>query len=380
MYSVFTAFICLAVILISPRFFPRIPSPLIGLIVSTVIAAVFYPDKVATIASVYGAIPNTLPSFQMLDLSLERMIMLIEPALVIALLGAIESLLSAVVADEMANTRHNSNREWIGQGLANIVAPFFSGIPATGAIARTATNIKNGAASPLSGVIHGVVVLIILLLFAPYASAIPLASMAPILMVVAWNMSSKRTFMHILQTKSSDSLVLIVTFLLTVFIHLTVAVQVGLLLAIILFTKTMSESFDVKKVIPKQLIEAKLTDHISVFEMKGPLFFGTAQTFEDRLLTETEERADVLILNMSNVDYIDISGDAHFSKVVTRISKSGSLIIVGVPPQLEAMLLKTGLYERIGANHFFERLEDALDYAVETVEKRKKAQAARALG
>src|SRR5690606_15958311 len=159
-------------------------------------------------------IPSTLPSFQFPEITFDRIVMLIQPAFVIALLGAIESLLSAVVADGMAGTKHNSNRELVGQGIANIVTPLFGGIPATGAIARTATNIKSGAVSPLSGVIQGVVVLIILLIFAPFASEIPLASMAPILMVVAWNMSQRRVFAHLLKTKTSDSVVLMATFLL----------------------------------------------------------------------------------------------------------------------------------------------------------------------
>lgn len=168
----------------------------------------------------------------------------------IAILGGIESLLSAVVADGMTNTKHNSNRELVGQGIANIITPLFGGIPATGAIARTATNIKTGAASPMSGIIHGVFVLVTLLLLAPFASHIPLASMAPVLMVVAWNMSEQKHFAHIVKAKSGDSLVLIITFLLTVFASLTIAVEVGLGLAVVLFAKRMSEKLVIDKVLP----------------------------------------------------------------------------------------------------------------------------------
>ncbi|MEI2400803.1 SulP family inorganic anion transporter, partial [Paenibacillus phytohabitans] len=241
LYSLLTASICLVVLLLTPKLFPKVPGSLIALLLSTGIAAIFYPTQVATIGSTFGDIPSKLPSFQFPDITFERIKQLIQPAFVIAMLGAIESLLSAVVADGMTNSKHNSNRELVGQGLANMVTPLFGGIPATGAIARTAPNIKTGAVSPFSGVIHGVVVLLVLLLFAPYASKIPLASMAPIIMLVAWNMSERRVFYHVLQTRTGDSLVLIVTFLLTVFMNLTVAVQVGLILAVVLFTKRMSD-------------------------------------------------------------------------------------------------------------------------------------------
>ena len=177
----------------------------------------FFPGQVATIGTAYGEISNSLPKLSFPEIDLATIKNLIGPAFVIALLGGIESLLSAVVADGMTNSRHNSNKELIGQGIANIVTPLFGGIPATGAIARTATNIKSGAVSPLSGVIHGITVLLVLLIFAPYASHIPLASLAPVLMIVAWNMSERHVFSYILKTKTSDSFVLVVTFLLTVF-------------------------------------------------------------------------------------------------------------------------------------------------------------------
>ena len=279
-YAILTALISLVTIILTPKLFPKIPGPLIGLVVSTVIATVFYPTQVATIGSAYGEIPSTLPSFQFPDITIDKVIMMIQPALIIAILGGIESLLSAVVADGMTNSRHHSNRELIGQGVANMVTPMFGGIPATGAIARTATNIKNGAVSPISGIIHGVTVLIILLLFAPYASKIPLAAMAPILMVVAWNMSERKVFSHILKTKTGDSLVLVVTFLLTVFINLTVAVQIGLLLAAILFIKRMSEQMVAAKALPNPETKTKKVEthvvsdtrdcpQVSIFNVEG---------------------------------------------------------------------------------------------------------------
>jgi SulP family sulfate permease len=244
-YSVLTAGVCLIVILLTPKFLPKVPGSLMGLVVSSIIAAVFFQGNVATIGSTYGAIPSTLPHLQMPVITWERIQTLIPPAFIIAMLGSIESLLSAVVADGMTGSRHNSNRELIGQGIANIVTPLFGGIPATGAIARTATNIKNGAVSPFSGVIHGVVVLLVLMMLAPYASLIPLASMAPILMLVAWNMSELKEFAHVLKAKTSDSIILLITFLLTVFTNLTTAVEVGLILAVLLFVKRMSEILNV---------------------------------------------------------------------------------------------------------------------------------------
>lgn len=201
-YSVITALICLFVILITPKILPKVPGSLVGVVISTLIATIFFSGHVPTIGTAYGTIPNTLPQFGIPEITLERIKQLIGPAFVIAMLGGIESLLSAVVADGMTNSKHNSNKELIGQGIANIVTPLFGGIPATGAIARTATNIKSGATSAMSGVFHGVFVLFTLLLLAPYASHIPLASMAPILMVVAWNMSEQKHFVHILKMKT----------------------------------------------------------------------------------------------------------------------------------------------------------------------------------
>lgn len=284
-YSILTAIICLLVILITPKILPKVPGSLIGLIVSTLIATFFFTGKVPTIGSDFGPIPSNLPQFHFPNITWENIKQLLAPAFVIAILGGIESLLSAVVADGMTNTKHNSNRELVGQGIANIVTPLFGGIPATGAIARTATNIKNGATSPLSGIIHGVFVLATLLLFAPYASHIPLASMAPVLMIVAWNMSERKHFVDVLKTKAGDALVLIVTFLLTVFTSLTIAVEVGLVLAVLLFAKRMSEMLVIskvlpdhsnshEKVVPNAVNETHDCPQVSIYTIEGPLFFG----------------------------------------------------------------------------------------------------------
>ncbi|AEI43996.1 SulP family sulfate permease [Paenibacillus mucilaginosus KNP414] len=249
-YSVGTAVICLAVLLMTSRLTTKVPPALAGLIAATLAAVLFFRGKIDTIGSTYGAIPTGLPTFKLPALSWDLVVDLLPAAFVIAMLGGIESLLSAMVADRMGGDKHNSNKELIGQGIANMVTPLFGGIPATGAIARTATNIKNGSASPLSGIIHALVVLVVLLVFAPYASHIPLAAMAPILMFVAWNMSERREFMHVLKTRTGDSVVLVVTFLLTVFADLTTAVGAGLVLAAVLFIKRMSGTLKLEGVLP----------------------------------------------------------------------------------------------------------------------------------
>src|SRR5699024_9392240 len=309
-YSVLIALIGLLIIVYIPKLFPRVPVLLIALIVPTVIAVILFPNKVATIGSAFGGIPQSFPEFKLPTITWEKIALLWKPAFVIAMLGGIESLLSAVVADGMTGKRHHSNRELIGQGVANIVTPFFGGIPATGAIARTATNIKSGAVSPFSGIFHSVFVLATLLLFAPLASSIPLAAMAPILMVVAYNMSEYKSFMHILKLKSADSLVLATTFLLTVFVNLTTAVQFGLLLAGISFIKRMSDVLGVEKVIPalaKKNGETKPENYgstcpqLSFYTIDGPLFFGAADRFESIITRSINKRPKVLILKLKNV-------------------------------------------------------------------------------
>ena len=231
--SVCVAAVCLAVMLILPRVTTKIPPALAGIAAATAVSLLLFDGRTATIESVYGAIPSSLPALALPDLSWGTIVTMLPSALLIAALGSIESLLSAVVADGMTGTRHNSNRELVGQGIANIVTPLFGGIPATGAIARTAANIRTGAASRMSGVIHGVVVLLVLVLLAPQASKIPLAAMAPVLMVVAWNMSERRAFKELLRKRSPESVVLVATFALTVFINLIAGVGCGLALVLL---------------------------------------------------------------------------------------------------------------------------------------------------
>ncbi|MFP7296425.1 SulP family inorganic anion transporter [Neobacillus niacini] len=380
--SILTAFMCLATIILTPRIAPKVPGPLIGLVVSTMIATLLYPGQVATIGSAYGQIPSSLPKLQIPDLSIEMIITLLKPAFVIAMLGGIESLLSAVVADGMTNSKHNSNKELIGQGIANMVTPLFGGIPATGAIARTATNIKNGAVSPLSGIIHGIVVLLVLMFFAPFASYIPLASMAPILMVVAWNMSERKVFVHILKTKSTDSLVLVVTFLLTVFVDLTTAVEVGLVLAAILFTMRMSKLMTTRKALPNlehkhRKVETQIVSdshdcpQVSIYNVSGPLFFGAAQTFETSIMNTINYRPKILLLRMSRVPFMDTTGEANLASIVSHFSKNGIVIISGINEQPKNVLISTGLYDVIGQEHFFTHTGDAIQFALSELDRNK---------
>ncbi|UAC47666.1 STAS domain-containing protein [Bacillus aquiflavi] len=374
MYSILIAILGFILLIFIPKLFPRVPVLLVALIIPTIVAVFFFPNKVATIGSAFGEIPQKLPSFSFPELSLETIKEVWRPALVIAILGGIESLLSAVVADGMTGKRHNSNRELFGQGVANFVTPLFGGIPATGAIARTATNIKSGAVSPLSSIFHSVFVLGALLIFAPYASYIPLASMAPILMLVAWNMSQHRAFVHILKLRSADSIVLIVTFLLTVFVNLTVAVEIGLLLAMISFIKRMSGMLEIDKVLPdshgKQVSpDPIITGHdcpqLSIYTIEGPLFFGAADTFERVLTRSIRKRPKVLLLRMRYVSLIDATGEGNLSSLVNDFQKmNGIILISGIREQPLEMLKISGLYEKIGAEHIFEHTGEAINYGL----------------
>ncbi|AJQ26628.1 SulP family inorganic anion transporter [Pelosinus fermentans] len=379
LYSTLTAVICLVTILITPRYLPKVPGSLVGLILSTMIATLFFPNDVITIASAFGGIPSDLPHMQFPDITLEKVQLLLQPALTIAILGAIESLLSAVVADGLTGTHHNSNRELVGQGIANIVIPLFGGIPATGAIARTATNIKSGAATRYSVVISAVFVLLTMLALAPYAGLIPLASMAPVLMVVSYNMSQHQAFIGIAKVKSLSTGVLLITFFLTVFANLTVAVEIGLLLTMMLFVKRMSEIMVVTQVVPDH--ENHLIDiadqnalhtydcsQISIFSIEGPLFFGAAQMFSESIMSTIHYDPKIIILRMSRVPIMDITGENHLRMIVENIQKKGiTVLISGLNEQPEKKMKKTGLYDQIGQEHFFPHTNHAIAYALEHI-------------
>ncbi len=382
-YSLIVAVISLSTFFIIPKITTKIPAPIVGLLASTIFTVLFFEGHVVTIGTTFGSIPSNLPTFHLLDISMERIQLLIRPAFTIAILGAIESLLSAVVADGMTGTRHNSNRELIGQGIGNMIIPFFGGIPATGAIARTATNIKNGAVSPISGVVHSISVLLILIFFAPYASHIPLAGIAPILMVVAWNMSERKQFIHVLKTKTGDSLVLVITFMLTIFTNLMTAVEFGLILAFILFVKRMSELLTVAKVLPDSKSKhEKLVPHavneghdcpqVSIYTIEGPLFFGAASLFTKRIMETINYKPNVLLLRMSKVPFMDTTGESNLRSIIKSFKAHGGRVIIsGINQQPLEVLKRTGLYQEIGVENFFDNIEEAIQFALANVNQEK---------
>ncbi len=349
------ALLSLALVLYSSRIkgLARVPGPLVAMVVATVLQAVLQVPGVATIGSAFGGIPTGLPSFALPDMSLAQVISLIGPAFTIAMLGAIESLLSAVVADGMAGTRHDSNQELIGQGLANIVSPLFGGFAATGAIARTATNIRNGATSPLAGVVHALTLIAVLLVLAPLASSIPLAALAAILFVVAWNMSEAGRFAHILRrAPTADRAILVITFLLTVFADLVVAVNVGVTLAILHFMRRMAEAVETQPVSAHEL-QAELAAHglgelprgVMVYEIAGPMFFGAVENFE-RVLLQTHADPRALIVRLRRVPFMDITGMQTLEVVTAKLRKRGVEVwLCEANARVLAKLRKAGVVE-----------------------------------
>ncbi|MEO0314013.1 MAG: hypothetical protein RI928_469 [Pseudomonadota bacterium] len=326
----------LSLVLLAPRVkaLARVPGPLIAMVAITVLQAVYPLPGVATIGSAFGGIPTGLPSFALPAMTLSQIILLIGPAFTIAMLGAIEALLSAVVADGMAGTRHDSNQELIGQGIANMVIPLFGGFAATGAIARTATNIRNGANSPLAGITHALVLVAVLMFLAPLASGIPLAVLAAILFVVAWNMSELPRCVQILKTAPiADRVILVITFLLTVFADLVVAVNVGVILAILHFLRRMSDAVETQPADPHSLARelaqhgiTELPDGVMVFEIAGPMFFGAVDNFEHALAgTHTDPK--VLVIRLRQVPFMDMTGIQALQDASHKLGKRGVSVI-----------------------------------------------------
>lgn len=327
----------LLVVLFAPRWkaLARIPGPLLAMVLATAIQSLFHLPGVATLGSAFGGIPVGLPAFSVPAFSVSQMLVLIGPAFTIAMLGSIESLLSAVVADGMSGTRHDSNQELIGQGIANIVSPLFGGFAATGAIARTATNIRNGATSPVAGLAHGATLVAVLLFLAPLASSIPLAALAAILFVVAWNMSDVGHFARILKEAPwADRAILFITFALTVFADLVVAVNVGVILAILQFMRRMSESVETQPTDRHALQSAlqrrgltELPPGVLVYEITGPMFFGAVESFE-RALLQTHSDPKSLILRLHLVPFMDITGLQTLREVVGKLGKRGMRVVL----------------------------------------------------
>jgi sulfate permease, SulP family len=359
----------IALVLYTPRVkaLSRVPGPLVAMTVATVIEAICHLPGVATLGSAFGGIPRGLPSFSVPDLSVSHAISLIAPAFTIALLGAIESLLSAVVADGMSGTHHDSNQELIGQGVANLVSPLFGGFAATGAIARTATNIRNGGTSPLAGITHAATLVLVLILLAPLASAIPLASLAAILFVVAWNMSEIRRFSAVLQKAPlADRVILLITFLLTVFADLVVAVNVGVILAVLQFLRRMAETVETQPV-PARALKTELAElglqelpgRILVYEIVGPMFFAAVENFK-RPLLETRPYPETLIIRLDRVPFMDITGIQTLEEVIDKLHKRGvSVLLCEANPRVLGKLHTAGVIPE-GDDGYYASLHEAL--------------------
>lgn len=362
------ALLSLAILILAPRWLPKVPGPLIALVIATAIVKLWHLP-VATIGSTFGGIPSHLPSLQFPEVTLPRLLELVRPAFAIALLGAIESLLSAVVADGMIGTRHNSNQELLGQGIANMAAPLFGGFAATGAIARTATNIRNGGTSPIAGVTHAVTLVLIILVLAPLAKDIPLCALAAILFVVAWNMSEARHFVRMVRrAPRTDVFILLTTFALTVFVDLVVAVNIGVILASLLFMQRMSSAVAVQAHadhdICHELSSAGLTQlpkGVLVYSIDGPFFFGAVETFE-RALSQTHTDPHVLILRMGGVPFMDITGLQSLEEAIQQMHKRGiRVLLCELTIRVENKLRKAELLALVGDRNVYKRFIEAVE-------------------
>jgi SulP family sulfate permease len=366
-----TALACmtLVVVVATPRvpLLKRVPGPLVGLALATVIESTFHLEGVATIGSAFGGIPRALPAFHMPEITAARVIELVGPAFTIAMLGSIESLLSAVVADGMGGTRHDSNQELIGQGIANILTPLFGGFAATGAIARTATNVRNGGNSPLAGIVHSLTLILVIVLLAPLATNVPLAALAAILFVVAWNMSEARHFIRMIsRAPPADVVILLVTFALTVLVDLVVAVNIGVILATLHFLRRMASSVDVHEDSPQALSEElqqrglTLPPNVLVYSIEGPFFFGAVENFE-RALATTHTDPRVVIIRLKWVPFMDITGLTTLEEVIRGLHRRGvRVMLTGANERVDGKLHRAGIVELIGEPNFWKTLPEAL--------------------
>ncbi len=374
-YVLGIALLSLLIMIFWPKVTHKIPGSLIAIIVSTILVQLFNLP-VDTIGTRFGEIPSNLPSPSFYEIDLTVIRNLIGPATVIALLAAIESLLSAVVADGMIGGKHRSNMELVAQGIANIITPIFGGIPATGAIARTATNIKNGGRTPVAGIIHAITLLLIMLFFGSYAKLIPMATLAAILVIVSYNMSEWRAFKELLRSPKSDVAVLLTTFFLTVIFDLTIAIEIGMVLAVLLFMKRMSEVSNVSVVTreledeeemvdPNAIDKKQIPTGVEVFEINGPFFFGAARKFRDQM-EMVEKQPKVRIIRMRNVPAVDATGLQTLKDLHKDAKKHSTyLILSGVHTQPLYAMTQAGVYDLYGEDNIHGNIDDALDRARE---------------
>jgi sulfate permease, SulP family len=348
--------ISLLTLIVGTRYLKRVPAPLVAMLLATALQWAFDFKGVATLGTAFGGIPMSLPRFQLPVFDFTTIVQLIGPAFTIALLGAIESLLSATVADGMANTHHDPNQELVGQGIANIFAPLFGGFAATGAIARTATNIRNGANSPIAGVVHCGFLLVVILLLAPWAAHIPLTALAAILFYVAWNMSDVHRFAHVLKTAPrADVWILVLTFVLTVFSDLVVAVNVGVVLASLLFMRRMSKSVSIEEHSQKQIAadaglgaDFVLPKDTVVYSIDGPFFFGAAEYLE-KTLRRSQNRVRTVVIRMARVPFMDTTGLSALDEIVADFQRMGTRVVLcEVRANVLEKLRRAGILQRIG--------------------------------
>jgi sulfate permease, SulP family len=364
----------LALLIVWSRYVKRVPAYIVALFAGTA-AAMVLDLQVATIGSRFGGIPAGLPHFQVPVFRPQLILSLISPALTVAMLGAIESLLSAVVADRMGGDRHNPNTELFAQGVANVVSPLFGGLPATGALARTATNIRSGARSPVSGMIHALTLLGILLFGARFAAFVPLPVLASILFIVAWNMGEWREIASIWKQTYADLLVWLATFLLTMLADLTVAVEVGMVMAALLFIRRVSHTTTVSRVTPQYIESGRphilqdkvIPDYVAIFRIHGPFLFGATDKLND-IADQVDSLPPVVILRLRNMTAIDGTGLSAIEELAEDLRARGrTLVICGAPAQPSGALSKAEFHARLGDENICSSVQAALDRAAAIV-------------
>lgn len=372
------------VIAVTPRFSKKIPGSLIAIILMTIVALLLKNFagvlSIETIGDRFS-ISNELPAAQVPDMNWETIKSLVSPAITIAILGAIESLLSATVADGVIGDHHDSNTELVAQGLANIASPLFGGIPATGAIARTMTNINNGGKTPVAGIIHTVVLLLIFLFLMPLAKYIPMACLAGVLVVVSYGMCGWRSFLELMKNPKSDVTVLLITFFLTIIFDLTIAIEVGLIIACLLFMKRMSETTDVKAITEEidlnqdaefstgNLDHLIIPQGVEVYEINGPYFFGAGNKFEE-IMASFGDRPKVRIIRMRKVPFVDSTGIHNLTNLCEMSKKEGiQIVLSGVREKVNGQLEHAGFYHLIGEENICSHINLALKRANEIIEK-----------
>ena len=372
------------IIAVTPRFSKKIPGSLIAIILMTIVALLLKNFagvlSIETIGDRFS-ISNELPAAQVPDMNWETIKSLVSPAITIAILGAIESLLSATVADGVIGDHHDSNTELVAQGLANIASPLFGGIPATGAIARTMTNINNGGKTPVAGIIHAVVLLLIFLFLMPLAKYIPMACLAGVLVVVSSGMCGWRSFLELMKNPKSDVTVLLITFFLTIIFDLTIAIEVGLIIACLLFMKRMSETTDVKAITEEidlnqdaefstgNLDHLIIPQGVEVYEINGPYFFGAGNKFEE-IMASFGDRPKVRIIRMRKVPFVDSTGIHNLTNLCEMSKKEGiQIVLSGVREKVNGQLEHAGFYHLIGEENICSHINLALKRANEIIEK-----------